>query len=907
MNLAIVRNLPQSLDLVWREVESLIEELPDGGNLSTPKLAKYLNGLEHPDIKDPVTKDKIEYLRKEDILQPTAAGGKKRKSWRYGIEQARLALFVELLKQREGMGVQEIKVRLSARAGHAGGYPDDLGQEMQEMVPGKGPRTPALGGLAYTFLQNRVLSSLLVALAKDEMLIVPQRCIVFVRALPGEPEVVATGRLDWTELKSRLEPTVGNAWYVGAAYELQDKLYMYPSLENLLKKKERLVREIHDYRFFSTSLVGSRNNRSFEFIIGFPRQDLHLPTVNSIVKTLSAAESFALSNITGMDLLFDVAFPEEQIKDEGSTLRTAVNIVTAISEELDYCGLLLPAKGVDNELQVQEWSRDFPTGLEERRVKLPEFLSGWCYSFGRSVYINKTVDNDPRISHWDIEKPAAAAAVPAIAIDRQGKSNIVGVLYVAKRSWSNINEPVGVQIFTDAVRAALEQLGYVCGEILARDDLERGSVFAISQRGDAQFHNPSFRDLDALVSAISSMLKEPIDPELTDQSWVYLATLRCEILKPGIVTNVEAVRRWLLKLVEGVVKTYLSRQFGQWNFRTAAPVASCEVKEGDFVFALMQISTIPESQFKNEIMRDLRKKLADTKVPGMRVSFYPWGVPFRYGSLHREFSESAKATTANLKKRLLDALDGSKYIALGHDALHSGDLDQASTYFQVAIRNRPDSSYLYKHLAEVEMLNEKYPEAIALCEKALKRQPPPAPIDESYRYPSAQCLLADCLFLEKRFEEAMCEYEDALASSEAEGRPAEQRADFMVRYGIALTGIPMNRYLDIRDKLEEKRKESHRRRKLSESPHQEAMALFEEARDLAIRPDSTDSDIRRQDAEYHLRLGLTHLIARDIDRARTDFAKARRYDPDALDIAQTHFFAIAIMHAATRINSQEMS
>ena len=109
-----------------------------------------------------------------------------------------------------------------------------------------------------------------------------------------------------------------------------------------------------------------------------------------------------------------------------------------------------------------------------------------------------TTENDPRIAFYEEEGRPIAAAVPAVTEGHQ----VMGVVYVARHKRTR-EEHV---FFSEELLASLKAFGFVCGDIIARDQSEIDTVRSISRVSTHPLY-----PLIAYFSSLKSMLQSIAD------------------------------------------------------------------------------------------------------------------------------------------------------------------------------------------------------------------------------------------------------------------------------------------------------------------------------------------------------------------------------------------------------------
>lgn len=499
-------------------------------------------------------------------------------------------------------------------------------------------------------------------------------------------------------------------------------------------------------------------------------------------------------------------------------------------------------------------------------------LSGWCYRYQQSIIVEPTSKNDPRVAFFEEEgQPMAAAAVPAIAEEHQ----VVGVLYVASKQRAKA-------VFSEELRVALRAFGYVCGDIIARDQVEIGTVRSMTRLSAHPLTSDA--KLEDLLQRIVDIVQRGINPEQAAHSWIYLLTLNIQTVSRDEITQ------WLCQQAMEVAGNFLINRFWDPPHRKPLPVGQCKTGSDECVFAILQVLDLPEARYKQRIAF-LQQEMNYMRIGRLSPDFYPSAITFRYVELRQLLNDQgAVGLMAALLNRTQERLRAGPYLKRGHEALLKSDLDHAVSEFEDALRYVPNSWYAYKHLAEARMLQgtEMAIElAIETCRKALSLNP---------NYASAHCVLADCLSYQGKFGEALIEYERTLALDST-------RSDFLTRYGLALAGMTRVEYREALEHLSQQ--EPKLARQHLDQPWLEAIDKFDQVRKLSTMYSDSSEGQRNYLADYRYHRGYAHLQAGLTNKAVEDFIVGRKLAPDDLRLAQAYTYALSLMRQEERENIEQ--
>lgn len=847
----------ETIDRYWQKACELTADLGSEGGMTTPQLVDFINQRLPPGIEK-VTKTKVNYLHANGIVNPQIHGaGSVRKSWRYGKEDVRLILLVELLKNEKALSVKEIK-----------GWLRSLNEASLRVVSD----TPAPDSTAYPLLCNRAIGGLLTALGGSVEFSIPAGCLIGLCLLEPARENRLTGFSYSREEVARLLRDKG--WNI-AAVNSNQKLSVYSNLEQLFSTQPDLKELLPRYQWTALTLEDLENNR-YGLLLGVTEREMDHPLIRAI---LGKNESrISLREYPGLTTLLKAIFMTSLRVARGSTLSTLSEIIAQLSDSLDHSAILLPNS--EGRLSVKECSSKFPSESRGQPLENSRYLSEWCYRFGQSLIVEPTVEGDPRLPHYGNRRPTAAVAVPAIAEEINGQhQKYVGVLYAGR----NDPLPEGRQVISEELKAGLEALGYICGDIIAREQLERGTIQEISRLFISRaFSARKFGDLRSLLQRVNDLVREGVSPENAPRSWVYLLTLNIQSLASQQDPSQKTITEWLCRWAAEVTGDFLSSRL----FNKPMPVGVCELGPGRYAFAILSIVDFAEAKYK-EGLENLAKQLRHMSIKRMPIKFYPRHLTFRYEQLRRDFidqrSEQAKLID-HLLKIATESLESSPNIMRGNEALKSSNLVLAISEYEDALRYAPNNNYVYKHLAEAYWLRGDIERAIEHCRKALELNP---------RYASAHCLLADCLAHQGRSGEALEEYEVTLSLN-------GNRPDFLIRYGMTLAGMNPSQYQTALARLNQRRPDLAAR-KFHPQAYLEAIARFESALRASEEQVAGSEHETMDRARYHYHKGYAYLQGYLLEqngellkKAIEDFNFARRQNPEDLQLMQAYNYAITL-------------
>ncbi|MEM7127125.1 MAG: thymidine kinase [Chloroflexota bacterium] len=939
--------LEPDIEVLWGEVDQITQDLDESHPLTTDGVVEYINKkyidsqyIDNVLAEDfSITKPRIDYLRKQGILSPSNAGsGTQRRSWRYGPKDIRLALFAELLKHRYQLTVKDVKHLLSLKSTASLGSREHFSESEPAHYP-----FPLAGDMVLALLRNRVLSSLFLLIGDNKLETIPTGCLLTIRCLTKSEhsnssdvsDKLAKESFSWSGIQLLLH---NPQWAIAASYRGQT-FYFYRSVRELLQQSPEFETELPSHEWYKVFLIDDHNELIYELFIGLSQYNRHsletqafiraiqshgqsAPT-NANVSPTNQQSTIQLNSITGLSTLLKTAFWSDLSPyATGRTLHTLTKVITSALDGIDECIIFLP-EFRDATAQLGE----FPTQLIEnassggslryRKEEISSSICGWAFSIGQPIYIDPTVDNDPRVDRFGIDKPSAAAAIPAVITEQDGSRYIVGVIYIVAKK-KLVGEQVAEKervdeeitdsslfleqsegtIFTTEVKSALLALGDICGDIIARRQVEEYTVRTISHELLNERQIKEFDQVEELVETVLASIYNNITPDDIQNSWIYFVTIRYTVIRPSdprLSTLEEWFQGTIIKIIIQDLYEYLENDSSD---RPSAIYLS-QVQHTGFVFGLNRPMTIPEEEFKAHLTR-LGGKLQTLQIPGFRTDLFPWSVSLRVNHIYalqlkQGFEEVVKRFAEDVKNAVVSGPSTVK----GHRALFKGRLDEAATQFGEALRE-DESLYLFKHLAEVRLLQGWYQDTIELCQKALE-------LDS--KYASARALLAESFFLTGEIRRAIQEFEQTLQDSTS--YPLMQRADYLIKSGIAYASLSEEEYEQLIATLQEEGVFEHRKQNpgLRSEPNEypnESTALFRTARDMLLEPDDLEvKDEKRIMADYHLRCGHAYLQAyrspenvNKLNFAIEEFAKARRIEPDDQTIIQAHNDAVTLRRQA---------
>jgi tetratricopeptide (TPR) repeat protein/DNA-binding transcriptional MerR regulator len=878
--LVVISMDSKKVEKYWQEVQQITQELEPGMQFSSFEAIDQLNDFLEtliPASKDHVTKTKINYLHTEGILHPVkAGGGKERTTWRYTSDDVRRALLIELLKRKEGLGVQAGKAwleKFEEEQEHKANIASR--EELQAPIPlSPGSLPPTAVSSAYALLTNRVLGTLMLTLNFQVNGKIPVDSLVAIRPFNSDIDANLPSSPTWAQVRNYLER--GN-WSL-AASDNYSKLYIYRDLRELQERRHEITDRLEEYKWYYLNLK-SVDGQCYEMLLGLWIQDTKnypnlIPEFEQAIRSNADGIEpiIRLSNFPGLSTLLWITFINRPEIAGGTPLAALVEIIAGTSDLLDYAVILVPeydSAGNPEYLRIQEYSSGFRTQLSQLvgiHVDVGKFLTGWCYKYNQSIVVEPTIENDPRVAFFEEEgSPNGAAAIPATASGQYP----VGVIYVASHRKQ--------KVFSDELLACLEALGCICGDMIARDQIEIETVRSVGQLS-TQRQALFVKELRDLAKMVIDRATKGVNPAEAVHRWIYLLTLNIE------ATMQDTITQWLCEQGIEITREFLSnRLFGQSAFLLPThtlPVEYCQIRPDRYAFAILRALDIPEAEYKLKIAR-LETELNQLVIGGISPRFYPSAVTFRFDMFYRQLQENGvDSLVDDVVNRVDERLTAGLTLKRGHQYLYTAHPDQAASSFDDTLRYVPNSWYALKHLAEARMLqgtSKTIDQAIEKCRKAVNLNP---------NYASAHCLLADCLSYQGQFSEAFVHYEQAIALDST-------RTEFFSRYGLTLASMTESEYEEALNYLKSKIPELFLQRRYLDKPWDEAIARFGQTRDLDLAGKDTNSPEAQEIlAEYYYRKGQAYLHAGQIDEALEEFTMGRKHSPNNLNLDQSYLFAL---------------
>src|SRR6266516_2071042 len=536
------------------------------------------------------------------------------------------------------------------------------------------------------------LGTLITALGSGEAEMTPPECLIGIRTVDQAEEKTCLSKLTWDQARTLLEEK--EAWTL-AVSDTYFKLYVYTDFIKLQENRPTVASMLPQDNWYFLTLQDTAG-QLYQLVLGLPKSNIQHPSIlainEALEKRMEKKDGFIqLGNFPGLSTLLRAAFINQLDITRGTTLAVLVEIFAAASDAWDYCDVLVPMPSDDgNEkwLRVLEHSAKFPSQLKNKLVEIGQPLSGWCYRYHQEVYVEPTADNDPRIAFYEEEeRPVAAAAIPAIAEDQR----VVGVIYVAGHRRTNEKQ----LLFTEELRASLKAFGYICGDMIARDQIEIETVRSLSRVSTYPQYplSSSFTSLEDLLQCIADEVKKGVGVSLVKVavSWIYLLTLNIQNVPK------DTISQWLRQQGIDLTGNFLANHLWDPPHRDPLPIGRYKLGDDQYVFAILQAVDLPEEQYKKRIAY-LQQDLKLMRIGGLSPDFYPSAITFHYEALLQQLENyDLTAMVTDLKERTLERLTAGPYFKRGHEALYTNDLDHAGhdflTRYGLALASMSPSEY----------------------------------------------------------------------------------------------------------------------------------------------------------------------------------------------------------------------
>jgi tetratricopeptide (TPR) repeat protein len=486
--------------------------------------------------------------------------------------------------------------------------------------------------------------------------------------------------------------------------------------------------------------------------------------------------------------------------ERGHALRTRLDIFAElVADSLDlitYCTVLVPEDvfGTVGDLIAIGSSSSSPhTSGAKEPVPQGRFLSGWSYKYGIITWVTDAIEHDARIAHPAPRERAAAAAPALVVYDRE--RTVLGVVYVGSMSDKEVSEPdEAPQVFTEETLAALEIFGYVCGDLLARNQLEVQTVRSIGRRvmlpkaEEAGGPTEKVRSLHELLGKAVDFILQARDTSthaLNFERRLFLLTFTTKA-SPSSVSRYD---RWLRAQGAKMIRSALANNLDSTQIGPLPLVeyveepdhlsADSAVEPERSVFLVRSPIRMSEEECRRWV-RALRRDLELLRVTSAHPGFYPWAITFPIADLFSYHSTKGRnALVEYLLRYVRGPLEAAPHLIEGHLAVLDQRLDLAVSEFRRALDTGSGLWYARKQIAYVEMLQGDFASALRECKLAL---------DENPEYASAYALQADCTLYSdpSKYISASLDYERALAYSKS---AAAKHYRFIVRYGEVLANL----------------------------------------------------------------------------------------------------------------------
>lgn len=828
------------IDQLYRKAVAVTADMPPDQVFDTPTMLEHLKRFNEAEA----TYTRLRTLERWGIVRPQKQG--KRNFRRYSREDLRLAFVSFELKSA---GLRPVEISGWVRAWHNRLYADQLSQlaAMGKSAP------PTEVQQAYYFLRSRFLGILLTSLAGAAIEEPPADSLVLLRSARltrGKPEE----RERFSDLSTQdILARIGMHFYLYARSDQEGKFFLhdYGAIDE---------QDLPKYRFHAVVLVDEIRDSYYECIVGLPRDRLQEPTLRDLDRVLSRHHRVNLRRrLPGLGLLIKIAFPDNMSAlRSDSVLGVMANAVVSASPLWTYCAILLPFTQEDGStaLRTAAASEKFPRHLSRSTIPIGHFLPGWAFQNNQPIFVERTVPNDPRIAYYRHEEPMAAAAIPAKS-SADPERPPVGVIYVGRQvSIGERENATTEEMFAVEDKHGLQALGYVLGEFIQREMLEKqGTLATASALVEAMPWKIKPRTLSEVLDTASERLAETSIEEGIDR-WLVAITVQ--------IGNYGAFQRRSQMLAD-----WLDHQFKEITARhlqstLQGSIEICDIRPGQFA-ALSEAVQLPEENIK-DAAKELRRTLSSFGLRfesgPLQAEVFVWAVSFSYTEVHKRFfakdAGGAKECANQIEARIRSALVVSPYISRGHDCKDRGDYDTARKHFEDAYRQDETNQYVVKHLAESLMLIGDYRKATRMNERAVQLDP---------LYASAHSQVGQCY-------EAIGQYGKSIAAFDKAVDIKPGNAGFWWKYGNALVSMGQENY--------EQAIESLRKMELDERPRKdefylEAIEKYYQALDLELADASDDEVWKRARARYHWSVGQAFLQGQLPEEAAEEFRYGLRF------------------------------
>lgn len=880
----------------WRETLDKTETLPPS-SLTKNEIVTKANEID-PTLN--LTKRKIEYFQKKELIYPSKVGsGKERTSWRYDRHILRLVIFFETLKEKYNLQPKDLQRWVS-------NHPIPRNQNIDIAFKNEKKTVPAPANLTYGLVQNRVLATFISTLLKQNIEKLPNETIFAIRRVDLEKPQNNLNLLESQEIKQHLD---NNGWFF-AAFNERKKLFIYNSFEEVTTRRSQFRLDLEKLGWLNWIYPNSHDQDGYELCVGMRKSEWErikvlLPETTLPLNPQGLHATILENNLDslGISILLTAAFGEEIVEGRGTEFGDLIDIIEyALQKYISYAAILIPLENDPSKLIISVSGTNFPDYLADKLISTEKFLSGQSFSQNIPIFIENISSSDPRIEYFREEQPAAAAAIP---LSTQGTKGIerLGVLYLASKKPKK-------EEFGPEFREAVNFFALICRDRIVRDEIEKDTVhdalsLTLSEKMKFDFETIK----DGIEYVIDNFDNTYFEESLTGK-WVHFITIYREIVSISHFPNQKnlEVIDWVSDVVVKMVTEFLYELILDTVPEENLDVWVCRHAEHGFVFGFSDSTNLSEEIIKEKV-QELKARLNQLKLDGYLMNFTPWCVPIQTNHFKSRLQKIGRIDTVSSQISTIEvAMEMSPKMVQGHEAMAANNLDDAATHFFSALRNLDDddgTAYMRKHLAEVRFRQSKYEEAIKQVNKAL---------DLDNYYVSAKLILAESYLALHDYKPAFKAFEAVLGRAFFE-TPVKQII-YLYRCGLAYSTLPAERFRSLKKWLKDEHAFEHRLHngKFTSTPlnpHQEAIALYELARDIEINLIKEKGlndhqfvlEKQKVQARFYLRSGYAYIQSAThrseskkmtyFDYAEEQFELSRRHDHNNPQI----FLAFAHLNA----------
>lgn len=787
----------------WAPKKKRTEAL-DAANALSSKSAEWAKGLA-------ITRDQLRYWVEQDLIKPMRLEGTGRATNLYGREHIRDMVFIYVLYTKHNLSYTRIANLLhEIGQGHNPETLDYLPHEVRQPDQSRRGlltlRTRLVGVLLSELFGTTAFADIVVhirALRKRDV----------ERPLGGDVALAHT----WLDTKESVDLIADirddDIW----GWVTRDAEVLFSGLSPADSRRLGYVKWV-------TIKIGSAFASSgFHISAGFKEgnaaevQPIDRPVSRQVILRICQAL------FRQLDLPPSSEMSARSKRDFSTPIQTLAELVPSISDNWEYCAVLVPNEREPRQLRLLATSSDFPPSVQDNiLVSDGQMVSGWVYKWNSRMVIPLSFgDNDFRLAHQFAENATAALGIPTRV---RGETN--GVLYVGTRAESNGD------VFSDPEIRVLTIVADLIGETIDR----RKARIAAEKIASDTIREPALQvfeweKLNERIIEVLTKLERDGRPAHRNDNLQFMAV---QIRTPSTVQSAyPGVRQWML---DHVLSTTHQFFVAEGRSKPEFFLGKADMPD-EFVCLFPRVSITDEEDRR---LRDrLRALLNSVRVvspvdDSVAIPVHVWSLPFRLQKLHTRLQEPdqgarIESVCIDLMGRITTSFRILEHVEAAHEEEKRRNYGGALEHFTKAYHIAPDSAYILRHIAKYTVALGRYESSLEWWERLLSTD---VHAKNFRRYASA---LANT----GKFEQAKENYLVALRLNETDVETLVEIGDFYFANDMI----------------------------------SDALGIYEEA---VVLP-TADSDA------LWLRIAETHLRRGDMSRAREYAEMVLRKDPDHLD------------------------